>query len=1154
MKTFKLSARTLCVFSAAVLLAPLISQRAHAFGGFWSTQSGPVVQAAQRVIFVDNPDATITALVELAYEGTGDKFAWLIPVPGQPTVSVSSSVVFDRLDLATAPQHWLEVSGEGAAPGASCVQPIDSNYEPSADAGVAWPPRRPETTGAPVTILDQQTIGPYDYVLIAGDRSLAEPDKVATDWLTTHGYAVATRDGELLRPYLKQGFNLLAFRLSKGNDQGAIRPVSLTYESPLPRIPLLPTAVATRADLGIQVWIIGPSQAVPDNYRSLVLNDALIDWQQGQRFAAGTPPAGGGGPSVPFFGRPSNYDAVVSQAANEAGGQGFVTELAEPMSQFRDAVWSGVDASNFEDLASQTYADGIEALLAAQGLYGRWDGFREAVQGATTLPAGVTLDAFRSQPEQFRGTAQVDAQKLFSLLRDDVIAPVSSTAALFFRGPYLTRLYSTMSAHEMTVDPTFSYNFELAQINHVQVARQVFQCAPAQTQGSLPWRIELPQGGVVVGTGSGPWPVALGSLPSNLKVVQLTASGPGTVTVDNSAQIASVLFAAATPVVDSVVPRPPQTGSAIGGTQRVTPPGPLASTRSDVSSPPADGCQVSRVGARSGPLFVFVLPFVLTLLALRRGLPSGARAQRTRGARRRLLRAWLVSLCLSPCLLLAACGRDQPRVAPADSGASLPHGDAATADAAVGPAEPTASHALTLEQLRDPETCKGCHPVHYREWSSSMHAYAALDPVFIAMNKRGQRETQGALGDFCVKCHAPMAVYDKLTPDGLDLATLPDAQRGVSCYFCHNVVGVDGDSNGKLRIANDNIMRGPLSDPRVPPAHGAARSDFLEESRPESSAMCGACHDVVMPNGVRLERTYQEYLSSIFSKSATGEPPAFDSCVGCHMPPRPGLAAVQPSGVVERTVHEHLWPGVDLALTEFPNASAMRSAVEACSLQKSIGSFTLEVTPPDLFTFQIEAGAGHNQPSGAAQDRRMWLEFLAYDQNGKLLESFSSGNIADGELEERAVGDPKHDPHLLMFRDHIYGADGAPVHMFWDVEKSRAHPDGHEANLLPPATTTYVEGKHAVVKQYRAHQPDGSLPARVTARLRIRPIGLDVLQDLVASGDLDPAIVGKMQTLDFGPGIEWTPADGLMKPIAHKTMPDCTTYRCLMDPSSPSCL
>ena len=434
-----------------------------------------------------------------------------------------------------------------------------------------------------------------------------------------------------------------------------------------------------------------------------------------------------------------------------------------------------------------------------------------------------------------------------------------------------------------------------------------------------------------------------------------------------------------------------------------------------------------------------------------------------------------------------------------------------------------------------------------------MHAYAAVDPVFLAMNKRGQRETGGALGDFCVKCHAPMAVFDKLTRDGLDLGKLPDGQRGVSCYFCHNVVGVEGDHNGMLRIANDTVMRGPIRDPQDPRVHGALGSDLLDSSKPDSSAMCGACHDVVTQSGVRLERTYQEYLSGIFSKSATGEPPAFDSCAGCHMAPRPGLPAVQSNAAVSQLVHEHLWPAVDLPLTDFPFSTALRSAVETCALQKSIGFFTLEVTEPDLFTFQIETGAGHNQPSGAAQDRRMWLEFLAYDENGKLLETFSSGNIAEGEVEDKPADDPRHDPHLLVFRDRIYGAEGEPVHMFWEVEKSKAHPDGHEANLLPSATTTYFEGRHAVVKQYRAHTADGSLPARVTARLRIRPIGLDVLQDLVDSGDLEPTILAKMQTLDFGPGITWTPADGLMKTITQKTMPDCTTYRCLLDPSSPSC-
>ena len=62
---------------------------------------------------------------------------------------------------------------------------------------------------------------------------------------------------------------------------------------------------------------------------------------------------------------------------------------------------------------------------------------------------------------------------------------------------------------------------------------------------------------------------------------------------------------------------------------------------------------------------------------------------------------------------------------------------------------------LPKAELMDPATCAQCHPKHHREWASSMHAYAADDPVFLAMNKLGQEETGGALGDFCVRCHAP---------------------------------------------------------------------------------------------------------------------------------------------------------------------------------------------------------------------------------------------------------------------------------------------------------------------------------------------------------------------------------------------------------------
>jgi hypothetical protein len=109
---------------------------------------------------------------------------------------------------------------------------------------------------------------------------------------------------------------------------------------------------------------------------------------------------------------------------------------------------------------------------------------------------------------------------------------------------------------------------------------------------------------------------------------------------------------------------------------------------------------------------------------------------------------------------------------------------------------------MTREELLDPLTCKECHAEHYQQWSGSMHAYASTDPVFLAMNARGQQDTGGALGNFCVNCHAPMAVREgAITDGGANLSEVPSHLQGVTCYFCHNVERVDGTHNNPLVLA-----------------------------------------------------------------------------------------------------------------------------------------------------------------------------------------------------------------------------------------------------------------------------------------------------------------------------------------------------------------
>jgi hypothetical protein len=1112
--------------AAAVLLAwAALSQRALAFGGLWAGGGAHVAQSGEDVLFVDNPDATITAVVQIRYAGAAARFAWLIPVPGKPRVEVASSTVFARLEAATAPQYWVEVGVDGTCKGADDGGALDAGAAYGASDDL-------DTSQGPVVVVDAGKVGPYDYVTIDTGAAGGEPAEAATAWLAQNGYDLTGLEHDALDPYLRDGLNLLAFKLSDGADTGAIRPVALTYAGELPRIPIRPAAVAAQDDMRLRVWVAGATQAVPQNYRSLVLNEAMIDWLSGARFAEGTLPSGGAGIGAGYLDASSNYAQVVSAAADEAGGRGFVTELAAPASRFRDQVWSAIDDDNVETIAGATYADGIDAILAASRHYRGWDGWDDAVRGATALPEHVSLAEFGEDPERYRGAAVVDTQAFLTRLRRDVVEPVAAAGAMLQRAPYLTRLYTTLSAGEMTRDPVFAYNADLAQVSNVHVAAQRIACSDARAFDEAPWRMVLPQGGVVAGQGDDGWPFSAGAMPANLVVVALGEHGAGYVVEDNSAAIGELLFATAgARDGDPTLLSAPQNGLLIGGTQRVTAHARAAAPPDATLRVSGGGCGVAGPRTSAAPAWLLAA----TLVVCRR---------RRRRSRRRALTGAAAILLLSAASLTACDDGNGNENATNDAAAAAAKPDA-------GPA--LASGTLSREQLLDPETCKGCHPIHYREWSSSMHAYAAQDPVFLAMNRRGQRETNGALGDFCIKCHAPMAAIDKLTSDGLDLESLPDRDRGVSCYFCHNVAGIEGDHNAMLRLANDTTMRGPIEDPLQPGAHRAQYSSLFDRTR-ESTQMCGGCHDIVTPNGVHLERTFQEYKRGVFAKSATGEAMPFETCIGCHMPSRQSPAASVP-GAPTRLIHEHLWPGVDVPLTDFPNRDALRSAVEDCQLGvASLSFFTLEVTAPDLFTFQLETNAGHNQPSGAAQDRRMWLEFMAYGEDGKRLDAHTSGDIADGELEEKPPDDPRHDPNLAMFRDRIYDARGEPVHMFWEAAKSDAYPDGYVSHALPSATTTYVEGRHAVVKQYRAAGPNGELPARVTARLRMRPIGMDVLQDLVDSGDLDPAIAARMPTFTFGALVEWRD-DGSAEraPVPATLSSDCGTYRCLLDPGSQFC-
>ena len=458
---------------------------------------------------------------------------------------------------------------------------------------------------------------------------------------------------------------------------------------------------------------------------------------------------------------------------------------------------------------------------------------------------------------------------------------------------------------------------------------------------------------------------------------------------------------------------------------------------------------------------------------------------------------------------------------------------------------------LTRNQLLDPESCKDCHPKHYQEWSSSMHAYASTDPVFLAMNKRGQEEAN--LGQFCVQCHAPMAVREHAITDFGDLSSVPKHLQGVTCYFCHNATSAgEPHNNANIQLANDTVMRGPLNNVVKPWAHDVGYSPHHDPTKMESSVMCGTCHDIMTPSGFHLERTFFEYQKSNISK-----PPGFLSCQDCHMVPdrNEEPTAVYP-GVSSRTNHSHLWPAVDVALTEWPNRDAMRIAVERCELQqRSLTDLKVEAgqsVPGEPFSFTVflETAAAHSMPSGAASDRRMWVDLIAYDSAGT--EVLKSGQIAAGEVEEKPADDPAHDPNFCVFRDRIFNAEGKEVHMFWEAtQRIPAEP-----KVLPPQVDATV--RHYAECSFRTPRGLREAPAKISVRVRMRPMGVDVLQDLVSSGHLDPKYVAEMPTFTVADReFELDPATRAYTLKMDLAQDDCDLHAqmlaCARDPQSPNC-
>jgi hypothetical protein len=261
-------------------------------------------------------------------------------------------------------------------------------------------------------------------------------------------------------------------------------------------------------------------------------------------------------------------------------------------------------------------------------------------------------------------------------------------------------------------------------------------------------------------------------------------------------------------------------------------------------------------------------------------------------------------------------------------------GDTAHTSAAVSSDE-IHQNLFIKDRFPSAKECKTCHEGHFREWSSSPHAYAQISPVFNSMHATIVKASNGTNGDFCIRCHTPIGIQMGEPELARNEDRAPVSFEGVTCVVCHRMEKNFGKISGRFPIKEGDIfapvfgpegneeLRRVLEDKNTYKAAASAdeqgrpiHGDIVRFAPIDKPSFCGTCHDVTLLNGFRLEEAFSEYKGS--PAAAKGQ-----TCQDCHMGLTPGVAsgyAMEPAAIIGgeptrvRKRSDHLMVGPDYSV------------------------------------------------------------------------------------------------------------------------------------------------------------------------------------------------------------------------------------------------
>lgn len=162
-------------------------------------------------------------VMALDVQGDGAEAAWILPVPAPATFQLGDAQLFETLQELTKPRQEqayglfpsVGMDGEGATVG----------------------------SGAPVTLLAQRTLGPFEVSSLAASEADA-----LSEWLAANGYEFPAELAGVLDYYVEQEWFYVAVKLTPEASgealTGTLDPLWVTFESEELVYPMRPSALA----------------------------------------------------------------------------------------------------------------------------------------------------------------------------------------------------------------------------------------------------------------------------------------------------------------------------------------------------------------------------------------------------------------------------------------------------------------------------------------------------------------------------------------------------------------------------------------------------------------------------------------------------------------------------------------------------------------------------------------------------------------------------------------------------------------------------------------------------------------------------------------------------------------------------------------------